>query len=405
MGENDNDNLKYGSRMALIAIIEIVLIALLKGFIGYATGMLILVADALSSVTDLLTLFASYIGLKISQRPADRNFKYGYYKAETFAALVTSIVIIYFGLEIFWQSLHRFKEMGESRHQALGLVAVLISMVVSVHLSFFLKKAGAKINSLALIDSGKEKTMDIFMEMAVLAGIAANYWKIPYLEGSIGMIISAMTLKVGLATAKESLFFLLDYFDDAKTIANVKKIISSKAKIVKKIHNIRMRRAGTFIFGEAFLEITPFAQTKDLRDELHNLKEKIKSENAYLKDFLLFVDIPKPTAVKVAVPVKEDKGLASQLAHTFSSTRFYIFVNVKKQRIVGSYAKAFTYRENDFSGIIKFLMDEKANIVINNDMHSLLYYQLRHLNNIEIYPNFSNVLNVENTVKLLLLDT
>jgi cation diffusion facilitator family transporter len=402
---NDNESLKFGSRMALLAIAEIVILAIFKGFAGYFTGMLILVADALSSGADLLTLFASYVGLKISQRPADRNFKYGYYKAETFAAFVTSVIIIYFGLEIFFESVERIQVLEPSHDQILGLISVGVSSIVSFHLFSFLQKAGKKINSLALIDTGKEKKMDILMQVAVLIGIGANYWQIPYLEGIIGMVISAMTLKVGFATAKESLFFLLDYFDDAALITRVKTIISAKSRIVKKIHDIRMRRSGTFIFGEAFLEINPFAQTKDLRNELHNLREKIKAENRYLKDFLLFVDIHKPAVIKVAVPVKSDDGLASELAHTFGETGAYIFVEVKKSEITGHYSMPFSYRENDFSGIIKFLLDEKANVVIDNDMHSLLYYQLRRLNNIEIYPNFSNVLNVENTVKLLLIDT
>jgi len=401
----DNDSLKYGSRMALIAIGEIALLAIIKGIVGYSTGMLVLVADALSSGADLLTLFASFVGLKISQRPADKNFKYGYYKAETFAAFVTSVIIIYFGVEIFLESIGRIQVLEKSNNQILGLVTVVISVAVSYHLCSFLQKAGRKINSLSLIDTGKEKKMDILFQVAVLVGIGANYWQIPYLEGIIGMIISVLTLKVGFATAKESLFFLLDYFDDADLITRVKKIISSKSRIVKQIHNIRMRRSGTFIFGEAFLEINPFAQTKDLRNELHNLKEKIKAENKYLKDFLLFVEIHKPDLINVAVPVKSDRGLNSELAHTFGETGAYIFVDVKKNKITGFYSRPFSYGENDFGGIIKFLMDEKANVVIDNHMHSLLYYELRRLNNIEIYPNFSNVLNVENTVKLLLIDT
>jgi cation diffusion facilitator family transporter len=405
MAKKDTDTLKYGSRMALIAIAEIVVLAIFKGIVGYMTGMLVLVADALSSGADLLTLFASYVGLKISQRPADKNFKYGYYKAETFAAFVTSMIIMYFGVEIFLESLERIMAQPESSYELLGLASVAVSVIASYHLYSFLQKTGKKINSLALIDTGKEKKMDIFVQAAVLVGIGANYWHIPYLEGIIGMGISAMTLKVGFETAKESLFFLLDYFDDADMIARVKKIISTKSRIVKRIHDVRMRRSGTFIFGEAFLEINPFAQAKDLRNELHNLQEEIKADNKYLKDFLLFADIRKPNVIKVAVPVREDRGLASELAHTFASTRAYVFVDVKNNKIIGSYAMPFTYRENDFSGIIKFLLEGKANVVIDNDMHSLLYYQLRRLNNIEIYPNFSNVLNVENTVKLLLIDT
>ncbi len=399
------DSLKYGSRMALLGIAEILALALFKAVLGYMTGMVVLVADALSSGSDMLTLFASYVGLKISRRPADKNFKYGYYKAETFAALVTSLLIIYFGLDILVESVERINYIGETQNQFLAVISVVVGIIVSIHLAGFLQKTGKKINSLALIDSAKDKKNDVLVEIAVLIGAGANYFKIPYLEGVVGVIISVMTIRVGLTTAKESLFFLLDYFNDSELIEKVKKIIISKSRIVKGIKDIRMRRAGTYIFGEAFLDINPYAQTKDLRNEFQNLQERIKNSNEYLKDFLLFVIIPRPTALKVAVPVREDRGLESELAYSFDATGAYIFVNVKKDKITGFYGKQFAYKPNDFTGVIKFLEGEKVNVVINNDMHSLVYYQLRRLLNVEVYPTFSNVKNVRDTVKLLLIDT
>jgi cation diffusion facilitator family transporter len=402
---SDTDNLKYGSRMALFGIAEIVLLALFKATLGYMTGIVVLIADALSSGADLLTLFASYVGLKISQRPADKNFKYGYYKAETFAAFITSLAIIYFGLEILMESVGRITTMEPSQNQYLAVISVAVSTVVTLHLARFLQKTGKKINSIALIDTGKEKKMDLLMQVAVLIGVGASYYRIPYLEGIIGIVISGMTLKVGLETAKESLFFLLDYFNDPDMLDKVKKIIRAKSHIVKSIKDIRMRRSGTIIFGEAFLEIDPYAQTKDLRNDLNNMQEEIKRSSPYLKDFLLFVTVPRPSTIKVALPVKEDKGLQSKLAHLYEDTKAYIFVNVKKDRIVSYYGRNFNYKPDDFSAILRFLEGEKVNVVINNDMHSLIYYQLRRLHNVEVYPNFSNVKDVENTVKLLLIDT
>jgi cation diffusion facilitator family transporter len=403
--KSDTQSLKYGSRIALIGIAEIVVLAVFKAYLGYVTGLVVLIADALSSCADLLTLFASYIGLKISQRPADKNFKYGYYKAETFAALATSFIIIYFGFDIMAESIEKIAAVPQAQMQWLALISVAVTTAVTLHLAWYLQKAGKKINSIALMDTGREKKMDLLVELAVLIGVGANYYKIPYLEGAIGVVISLLTLRVGYETAKESLFFLLDYFNDPKLIAKIEKIIKSRSSIVKAIKNIRMRRAGTFLFGEAFLEINPYAQTKDLRDEINNVQQEIKKENPYIKDFLLFMLIPSPSKIKVAVPVKEDRGLDSQLAYCFDETCAYVFVEIDKKQITDSYSKPFVFNAMDINGIIQFLEGEKVNVVINNDMHSLLYYHLQRLHDIEVYPSFSNVTNVGNAVKLLLIDT
>jgi cation diffusion facilitator family transporter len=405
MPESDTQSLKYGTRIALIGICEITLLAIVKAYLGYVTGLVVLSADALNSCADLLTLFASYIGLKISQRPADKNFKYGYYKAETLAALATSFIIIYFGLDIMVDSIQKITAVPQSQMQYLALVSVAVTTVITLHLAWFLQKAGKKINSISLIDTGKEKKMDLLTEMAVLIGVGANYFKIPYLEGGIGVVISLLTLRVGYQTAKESLFFLLDYFNDPGLLGKISGIIKSRSRIVKNIKDIRMRRAGTFMFGEVFLEINPYAQTKDLRNELANIEEQISKTNSYIKDFLLFAVIPKPDLIRVAVPVKLENGLQSELAHTMEETHAYIFVNVAKDKIADFYSKPFVYNQAEINKTIEFLEGEKVNIVINNDMHSLLYYHLRRLHNIEVYPGFSNVTSVENVVKLLLIDT
>jgi len=256
-----------------------------------------------------------------------------------------------------------------------------------------------------LIDTGKEKKMDLIVQVGVLSGVAANYFKIPYIEGIIGVVISMLILKEGFSTAKESLFFLLDYFNDPKLINKIKKIIIEKSRSVQEVKDIRMRRAGTYIFGEAFLEVDPYAQTKDIRNDLNNVQEEIAKKNKYLKNFLLFVMIPHVTVVKVAVPVKEDIGLQSPIARTMEETHAYVFVHVKDNAIADFYSKNFSFKSGQFQETIKFLEGEQVNVVINNDMHSLLFYHLRRLHNIEVYPNFSNVLNVENAVKLLLIDT
>ncbi|HLG25976.1 MAG TPA: cation transporter, partial [Candidatus Gracilibacteria bacterium] len=94
------DNLSYGAKIALIGLGEFLILALIKAGVGFATGMIVLVADALASCSDMLTIFASYLGLRISKKSATKEFGYGYYKVETLAALIVSLVISYLGFVI-----------------------------------------------------------------------------------------------------------------------------------------------------------------------------------------------------------------------------------------------------------------------------------------------------------------
>jgi len=404
--KKDIEKLEFGAKIALVGIVEITILAIVKGLFGWYTGIVVLIADALGSCADLLTLFASFIGLKISERHADKSFKYGYYKAETFAAFITAVIIIYFGLQILFESAERITTPSpESQDQFLAIISVVVTVIVTLHLSHYLRKAGEKINSLSLINTAKEKRMDLLIESAVVIGVAANYFHIPYVEGLIGVVMSFLILRVGFSTAKESLFFLLDYFNDQELVTQIHDMIKSKSHIVKDVRDIRMRRAGTFIFGEAFLEINPYAQTKDIRNELANLKEDIAKTNEYLKDFLLYVEIPRTDNIRVAVPVKQLAGLSSVVALSPEDTKAYLFVDVKNKKMsLTDSVPLEDFSPKNIGTIVEILKKHKVNIVINNDMHSLLYYELSHLQNIEIYPSFNNVADVQDTVKLLTID-
>ncbi|HLG25403.1 MAG TPA: cation diffusion facilitator family transporter, partial [Candidatus Gracilibacteria bacterium] len=310
----------------------------------------------------------------------------------------------YLGFVIFFESLGRFNEPEPSQNQALGIITVVISAVASYQMTRMFKAAGKKINSLSLMNSSKDTTIDIFVQFAVLLGIGGSAFRIPYLEGSAGMIISFMTLKVGFDAAKEALFFLLDYFDDGDLIKKIHETIMKKGSIIENVHHIKMRRAGTFLFGEAIVELSPYSDAKDIRVELRKLKDEIAKINPYLKNFSLLVSIPHPRDIKIAVPVKEEKGLNSALADTIGDTKAYVFVTVRGDKIGDHYSKTLNLRPDDYSGIADFLKKEKVEIVVNNQMSSLLYYHLRHLERFEIYPNFENLHDVESTIKLLMID-
>jgi cation diffusion facilitator family transporter len=405
MKRKDKKNLKYGSDIALKGIFHLVFLGILKGTIGYFTGIVVLTADALASFADFLSLLAAYIGLRLSQHSATKNFKYGYYKAETLAGFVAALFIIYFGIEILFQSIARITTRSESQLQYLAVISVLVSVFFSLRLAKHLGKAGKQVNSIALTNNAKDKKMDVLVQIGVLLSIGANYFQVPYFEGAIGVMISVFTLKVGFQTAKESLFYMLDYFGDQKLLKQVRDTIHSKSRIVKSIKDVRMRRAGTFIFGEGFLEINPYAQTQDIRHELKYLRREVLKLSPYLKDFLLFVDIPFRTKIKVAIPVVKNNKLKSIIATSFDKTNAFIFIEIKNKKISHYYGKPFKFKQNDISGITKYLTKENINIIINNDMHTLLYYELRRLNNIDVYPYFGNIPDVKNTVTALLIDT
>src|SRR3954467_13681945 len=69
----------------------LVVVKLMAGILGHSYA---LVADAIESSTDLFSSLVVWAGLRITTRPADEDYPYGYGKAETLAAAVVSLMLL-----------------------------------------------------------------------------------------------------------------------------------------------------------------------------------------------------------------------------------------------------------------------------------------------------------------------
>ena len=95
------DLLKKGERV--IVYITFITIALftLKLLAGLLSGSISLIGDAIDSFSDIFVMFASWFGLRVSQRSPDRKFPYGYYRVETLISLIVS-VLIFFMIQVLY---------------------------------------------------------------------------------------------------------------------------------------------------------------------------------------------------------------------------------------------------------------------------------------------------------------
>ena len=113
-----------------------------KGIVGFLSGSVVLVADALHNLTDLTIDIASWFGLKIAQRKPDEKFPYGYYKVESLTTLFVSLFILYAACELLIEGYSRLFIVSEIDVPFLAMLVALISSLVSISISKYLKNTG-----------------------------------------------------------------------------------------------------------------------------------------------------------------------------------------------------------------------------------------------------------------------
>ena len=336
-------NLKKGQTVAFISVFISLGLSIMKGIVGYLFNSQVLIADAIHSAADLMTHAASGFGLWIASRGKTTRFPYGLYRAETLACLVVGIFIFMAGIDLFKEGLHKLFHLGSvTSFPVFPVAASLISSVAGFIIAKMESRVGHAIGSQSLIASSKEAFLDIFTSLAVLVGILLVYYRIPYAEGGIILIISLVLIKIGAESAWIALLILMD----ANLDPDLENEIGEKIKDIrgiKGVGTVKIRQSGPFKMIECVIVTRPLLSLYKAHEVADKVEEMIKENYDHIESIFIHVEPDKKKNLRVLIPVKENLGMDSVVDHHFARAFGYLVLKLK-----GSQAEIIDFYENKF---------------------------------------------------------
>lgn len=334
MPHNSGVNIKEGETASKYSIISNIVLMLIKGIIGYLSGNIALIADALHSFADVFSSAAVFIGLRLSQRKPDELFPYGYYRIETLASLLVSVIIIITGLEIGWDSLIYLMDPPPAVSMAaISLVVSLIAIAVSYAVAVYKERVGEKIGSTALINDGKHSYIDVVSSALVFTGIIGEYIGLHGFQGFAGMIIAVIIIYVGSTLTKYNLLVLLDACIDRDSLELLRKTVLS-VKGVEGVHAIRIRRSGPYLFGEIHIEIERSLSADKIEGMISRINSEVKRVLPSIDHLIIQPETLKKDEIVVAVPIEDNRGLDSKISPHFGRAAFFIIARTRNGDII-----------------------------------------------------------------------
>jgi cation diffusion facilitator family transporter len=120
-----SEGIKCAQNIAKISVITLASIGIVELLVCQISGSVAATANGIDSLSDTMISFIVFMGLVIADRPADRKFHFGYYKVESFAALIAAIGMIVIGSIILYQSCGSLLQNTHEIHQPLLTMVVL----------------------------------------------------------------------------------------------------------------------------------------------------------------------------------------------------------------------------------------------------------------------------------------
>lgn len=237
-------------RVTIIGSVVNLLLVVCKfiaGFLGRSTAV---VADAVHSLSDLLTDIVVLVFVRISGKPADEDHDYGHGKYETLATAIIGIALFAVGVGILVESIEKIVAVVNGavlpRPRLLAVIVTLLSVVSKEALYWYTIKMGRKYNSQAVVANGWHHRSDAFSSIGVLIGVVGamvlgDKWSV--LDPIAAAVVSVFIVKVAIDLVKPCVEELLERSLPNDIEQQIEQTILSVDGVTSP-HHLRTRRIG-----------------------------------------------------------------------------------------------------------------------------------------------------------------
>jgi len=236
------NNLKLGERGAIISIVAYICLSVLKLAIGYISDSAALKADGLNNTTDIIASVAVLIGLRLSQRPPDKDHGYGHWKSETIASMIASFIMVAVGIQVLLDAVTSMIQGGKESPDIIAAYVGVFSALVMYFVYRYNKKLASKINSKSVMAAAKDNISDAWVSIGTAVGIFGSQLHMPWLDTVTAIIVGLLICKTAWDIFKQASHELSDGFDPEKI--ELYKNVILKLDGVKGLKEIKGRNYG-----------------------------------------------------------------------------------------------------------------------------------------------------------------
>lgn len=380
------DIFKKGQKAALVAGSATILFATAKAIVGFFSGSIVLLADAVHSAADSFSTFFAWFGLKIAQKKPTEKFPYGFYKVENITALIISGLILLAGFEIIKESIGKIFILGGLNIPFVAIGVALSDAIVMFLVGTYEMRVGKKINAQSLIADGKESRMHLFSSTLVLIGLFAAFFKIIYLEGIMGILVSLFIFEIGIESGRDSILALMDVSPSKEIEEKIKRVLESISGI-RGFEALKLRKAGPFILGEVKVKLGRSVSINRAREISNNIEREVKKKVGSVDSLIVGIAPESTERRKVCIPIEEEQELDSRISSHFGRAKKFMFIELEKGGI-----KSFYFKDNPFlekavrAGLetSRFVVKEKIDSIIAKEMGPISLHTLRD-NVVDVY--------------------
>ena len=271
------------------------------------TGSLSLLADAIHSVSDMLTDIAVLLGLYFGSKKPDSSHQYGHGKLETLAAGAIALGLLGVGLGMIYYAALDIARDTVNLPRNLVLVTAIGAIAVKEIVYRVTKAVAMKYHCPAALANAWHDRADALSSVAVVAGVIAQRFGFGHGDQVAAIGIGIMVVVIAIKLVGDCLDELVEKAVDDQTIKQIKDIIDANPS-VRQWHKLRTRTVGREVFLDLHILVDPELSVTAAHEIAERLERAVDDQIARPTNITVHIE---PDTPEMRARDAEDAGRTS----------------------------------------------------------------------------------------------
>ncbi len=243
------------SRSTWVSVAVNILLTGMQLLAGVVAGSQALIADAIHSLSDLVSDFVVLFASHHSRKGADADHHYGHQRFETAAALAIGVLLLAVGAGMLWSAVQKLEHPELIQPVKSVALWVALGALVAKELLFrYMLAVAERVRSSMLVANAWHARSDAASSLVVAVGIGGNLLGYHMLDPVAALVVGLMVTKMGWSFSWDALHDLMDRAVDERSVEAIRLAILATPGVAG-LHDLKTRKMGDAILADVHLEI------------------------------------------------------------------------------------------------------------------------------------------------------
>ena len=267
---------RVGVLQGWVSITVNVVLFVLKLVIGIMTGAVSVIADAVHTLSDVISSAIVIWGFKQAQKPADKEHPYGHGRAEYIATLIIAILLCVAGIEFIEAAFKRIRNPQLIDVKWWMVIVLATTIVLKEVTARYAKFLSSKVASGTLHADAWHHRTDAISSLLVVVAMIAGIYGYPAFDGWVGLVVSLFLIYIGFDIASDAVDDLIGKPPATEEIETIRNIVM-RVDGVLGVHDITVHSYGQDKFISLHIEIDADRSTAEAHDISEEVEDHLKN--------------------------------------------------------------------------------------------------------------------------------